>query len=260
MPLDSGHRWDRTKVVSATEILARIHAAFPLVATGRDDEIATSESFRFADGVPGRIGVIAPVTRPFCGACSRLRITADGKVRPCLFSTVEWDLRPLLRGDAADEDIARFLVDVTWTKQAGRISHSPTAPCPPLVVDARSARPLQPVSKHRPLPDRHILLQSVDELVHRGERRFAVARRDDEAKGNLAYCNPSTAVNNCDRHESVCFEHIRSNLPKHRLRHGFVGLIVKCLDVAAVFIGPDDAFKADDSPRPCIALTRLGRL
>ncbi|MFO0829174.1 MAG: hypothetical protein U0572_13650 [Phycisphaerales bacterium] len=74
---------------------------------------------RFTDGGPGSIGVIAPVTRSFCGACSRLRVTADGKVRPCLFSTTEWDLRPLLQSGADDSAIRRFLVDATWTKQAG---------------------------------------------------------------------------------------------------------------------------------------------
>ena len=72
-----------------------------------------------ARGAPGRIGIIAPVSRPFCGACSRLRITADGKVRPCLFSHDEWDLRPVLRAGASDADVASFLVDALWTKQAG---------------------------------------------------------------------------------------------------------------------------------------------
>jgi cyclic pyranopterin phosphate synthase len=59
------------------------------------------------------------VTKPFCGACSRLRVTADGKVRPCLFSLEEWDLRPLLRGGAGDEAIAGFIADSMWTKQRG---------------------------------------------------------------------------------------------------------------------------------------------
>ena len=68
---------------------------------------------------PGRIGIIASVTRPFCGACSRLRVTADGKVRPCLFSLEEWDLRPLLRSGANDEELAAFVVDAVWTKQKG---------------------------------------------------------------------------------------------------------------------------------------------
>ena len=73
---------------------------------------------RFADGAPGRIGFIAPVSSPFCGACSRLRVTADGMVRPCLFSTTEWNLRAVVRAGGDDADIADFLIDATWTKQA----------------------------------------------------------------------------------------------------------------------------------------------
>jgi len=119
MPLDSGHKWDRAKLVPAAEILERINAVYPLVALGKDHASSTADDYAFADGAPGRVGIIAPVTRPFCGECSRLRVTADGKVRPCLFSREEWDLRPLLRGGADDERVARFLVDATWTKQAG---------------------------------------------------------------------------------------------------------------------------------------------
>lgn len=119
MPLDSSRRWDRGEVVSADEMLERIRTRHELVALDRDDVHGTSMNYGFADGAPGRIGIIAPVTRPFCGACSRLRTTADGKVRPCLFSLDEWDLRPLLRSGAPDDDIARFLADAMWTKQAG---------------------------------------------------------------------------------------------------------------------------------------------
>lgn len=119
MPLDSGHAWDRSLVVPAMEIIDRIHAVLPLSADGRDDASSTSLNYTFADGTPGRIGVIAPVTRPFCGACSRLRITADGKVRPCLFSRQEWDLRPLLRRGEPDDRVSAFIADAVWTKQAG---------------------------------------------------------------------------------------------------------------------------------------------
>jgi cyclic pyranopterin phosphate synthase len=119
MPLDSGHRWERSRVVIADQIIAAIDAVFPLRPIGLEDPSSTSLVYEFADGAPGRIGVIAPVSRPFCGACSRLRITADGKVRPCLFSRQEWDLRPLLRGGADDDLLSRFLVDAVWTKQAG---------------------------------------------------------------------------------------------------------------------------------------------
>ncbi len=119
MPLDSGRGWSRDDVVGADEMLQRLSARHDLVPLDRDDPASTSLSFGFADGAPGRLGIIAPVTRPFCGACSRLRITADGKVRPCLFSHEEWDLRPLLRAAAADRDLAGFIADAMWTKQAG---------------------------------------------------------------------------------------------------------------------------------------------
>ena len=119
MPLDSSRSWDRQEVVSADEMLEGIGSRHELVSLDRDDAHGTSLNFGFADGAPGRIGIIASVTRPFCGACSRLRITADGKVRPCLFSHDEWDLKPLLAERAPDEAIARFLADSMWTKQAG---------------------------------------------------------------------------------------------------------------------------------------------
>jgi len=119
MPLDSARAWDRSMVVPGDEIIERINDVYPLVPLGRVAHSGTAEEWGFADGAPGRIGVIAPVTRPFCGACSRLRITADGKVRPCLFSTREWDLKPLLDAGAPDREIEEFLIDATWTKQAG---------------------------------------------------------------------------------------------------------------------------------------------
>lgn len=125
MPLDSGHAWDASKWVSAAETRAMIERTFPLVARGDDEPSSTSRTFVFADGAPGRVGFIAPVSNPFCGACSRLRITADGKVRPCLFSTTEWDLLTRLRAGATDAELADFLIDATWTKQP---SHNIAAP------------------------------------------------------------------------------------------------------------------------------------
>jgi cyclic pyranopterin phosphate synthase len=125
MPLDSAHAWDSSKWVSAAETRAAIEDRFPLVPCGDDDPSSTSRTFAFADGSPGRIGFIAPVSSPFCGACSRLRLTADGKVRPCLFSTTEWDLRAALRGGASDDQLADFLIDATWTKQPGHGIASP---------------------------------------------------------------------------------------------------------------------------------------
>jgi cyclic pyranopterin phosphate synthase len=136
MPLDSSRAWDRAAVVSADEMLERIGARHALVPLDRDGPESTSLNFAFADGAPGRIGVIAPVTRAFCGACSRLRVTADGKVRPCLFSHDEWDLGPVLRAGADDAEIRRFLVDAAWTKQAGHgIGGADFAP-PPRTMSA----------------------------------------------------------------------------------------------------------------------------
>ncbi|MBL8745745.1 MAG: GTP 3',8-cyclase MoaA [Phycisphaerae bacterium] len=136
MPLDSAHAWDASKWVSAAESRRAIEARFPLVACGDDESSSTARTFAFADGAPGRIGFIAPVSSPFCGACSRLRLTADGKVRPCLFSTTEWDLLPLLRGSACDEDIADFLIDATWTKQPGHGIATPEFRQPPRPMSA----------------------------------------------------------------------------------------------------------------------------
>jgi cyclic pyranopterin phosphate synthase len=119
MPLDSSRAWTPGDVVTAAEMLESIRRRHTLRPLPGDDPSSTSLNFAFADGAPGQIGIIAPVSRPFCGACSRLRVTADGKVRPCLFSAAEWDLRPLLRGGADEQTLARFIVDAVWTKQAG---------------------------------------------------------------------------------------------------------------------------------------------
>jgi cyclic pyranopterin phosphate synthase len=118
MPLDSGRAWSRGSVVSADEMLQIIRQRHRLVPAGRDDAQSTALNFAFADGAPGRVGIIAPVTCFFCGACSRMRLTADGKIRPCLFSHDEWDLGSLLRRDATDSEVARFVIDSMWTKQA----------------------------------------------------------------------------------------------------------------------------------------------
>jgi cyclic pyranopterin phosphate synthase len=118
MPLDSSRAWSRASVVSADEMLEALGRRHDLVPLDRGDPASTSLDFAFADGGPGRIGIIAPVTRSFCGACSRLRVTADGKVRPCPFSREEWDLRPILRNGGIDRDVARFIADSMWTKQA----------------------------------------------------------------------------------------------------------------------------------------------
>ena len=96
MPLDAQHAWEREKVVPAARILEAIDAVHPLVPEGHANEPATT--FRFADGAPGRVGVIASVTEPFCDTCNRLRLTAEGMFRNCLFAMDETDLRAPMRG------------------------------------------------------------------------------------------------------------------------------------------------------------------
>lgn len=128
MPLDSAHSWDSSRWVSASETRASIERTFNLLACDDDDPSSTARTYRFADlppDSPARVGFIAPVSSPFCGACSRLRITADGKVRPCLFSNTEWDLLTSLRRGATDAQLADFLIDATWTKQPGHGISSP---------------------------------------------------------------------------------------------------------------------------------------
>ena len=125
MPLDSGHDWSRADVVSGREIRARIEERFALepieVLRGSD----TSTRFRFADGAPGEIGIIAPVTEPFCGACSRIRLTADGQIRTCLFSTVEHSLRDVLRDGASRQEIIDFIASVVMKKEPRHFINDP---------------------------------------------------------------------------------------------------------------------------------------
>jgi cyclic pyranopterin phosphate synthase len=116
MPLDSGRAWHKELVVPGRELLARLREHFPLepVAARNPSETATRWAL---PGGRGEIGIIAPVSEPFCGHCDRIRLTADGKIRTCLFSIVEHDLRGLLRNGATDEDLADFLRRVAWQKE-----------------------------------------------------------------------------------------------------------------------------------------------
>ena len=117
MPLDGEHGWSRMMVFSAKEILDRIDRVFPLLpANGQGHDPATR--YHFADG-RGEVGIIASVTEPFCGSCNRIRLTADGQIRTCLFSLGEHNLKRLLRGGASDEEIARFVQDAVWRKEPG---------------------------------------------------------------------------------------------------------------------------------------------
>ena len=125
MPLDSGHEWARADVVSGREILARIERRFPLVPAPVARGAETSSRWLFADGVPGEIGIIAPVTEPFCGACSRIRLTADGQIRTCLFSTVEHSLRDVLRSNAGRAEIIDYISGVVLKKEPRHYINEP---------------------------------------------------------------------------------------------------------------------------------------
>lgn len=119
MPLDAQHGWKRDGMITAGDILQSLRTRFTLTEEG-DAERGSAPAERWlVDGGPHRVGVIASVTRPFCRACDRTRLTADGQVRTCLFAREETDLRGALRSDAPDEEIARIWKLAMWGKKAG---------------------------------------------------------------------------------------------------------------------------------------------
>jgi len=115
MPLEEGRIWTPEVVVTLVEIVARMSEYRPLVEIDRERS-ETARRFRFPDGI-GEIGIIAPVSQPFCGHCSRIRITSDGKLRTCLFSTWDHDLYELMRRGATDEKLANFIVRTIENKE-----------------------------------------------------------------------------------------------------------------------------------------------
>src|SRR5271163_3909686 len=124
MPLDADRHWTRGLVVPAAKIYKRIHARWPLEPIPHERS-ETARKYRFADGAPGEIGLIAPVTQPFCGHCSRIRLTADGKLRTCLFSKDDHDLRALLREGASDDDLVIYIRSVVMEKEEGHRINAP---------------------------------------------------------------------------------------------------------------------------------------
>ncbi len=118
MPLDAGGDWTRESIVSAKEIREKINEAFPLRLKEKSRGAETAWRYKFADGAPGEIGIVAPVTEMFCGACSRIRLTADGQIRTCLFSSVEHNLRDVVRSGASRADIIEFIQSVVRQKEA----------------------------------------------------------------------------------------------------------------------------------------------
>lgn len=118
MPLDSSKAWQKDHVVSGKEILARLRSRFELTPTNPDSAAETAKRWSI-NQTRGELGIIAPVSEPFCGHCNRIRLTADGQIRTCLFSLHEHDLKPFLRGEATDEQIAQHLQSLVTKKEAG---------------------------------------------------------------------------------------------------------------------------------------------
>ena len=117
MPLDAEGKWTQEQVVSGQEILSRIHEVYPIEQTNRGAEPSTR--YHFTDGAQGEVGVIASVSQPFCASCNRVRLTADGHLRVCLFALEETDLRTPLRDGASDEELRAVIREAVWNKWAG---------------------------------------------------------------------------------------------------------------------------------------------
>jgi cyclic pyranopterin phosphate synthase len=117
MPLEEDRSWSPETVVPMSEIIARLNAVRPLVALPPNHPSETARRFTFDDGL-GEIGIIAPVSEPFCGHCSRVRLTSDGKIRTCLFSQVEHDLYGRLRAGASEEELRAYIHQTVQGKEA----------------------------------------------------------------------------------------------------------------------------------------------
>lgn len=118
MPLDAQHEWDRDTMITAEEILQLLGTEFSLAPHTAERGSAPAERW-LVDGGPATVGVIASVTKPFCADCDRTRLTADGQLRSCLFSTTETDLRAAMRDGAADDELMRLWQTTMWAKAAG---------------------------------------------------------------------------------------------------------------------------------------------
>jgi GTP 3',8-cyclase len=134
MPLDGDRAWSPDQVLTGAEIRARIEAVHPLVERPREPH-ATARVYRFADG-RGEIGFINPVSEPFCGDCNRIRLTADGKLRTCLFSISETDLLAPLRAGAGDAELERLVRDAVWRKELKHRVNDPGFVAPPRTMSA----------------------------------------------------------------------------------------------------------------------------
>lgn len=117
MPLEEGRLWKPETVIPLSELFERISRVMPLVPVAARDVSETARRYTFADGV-GEIGIIAPVSQAFCGACSRIRLTSDGKIRTCLFSQSEYDLYARMRMGESDEELSAYIVAAVMGKEA----------------------------------------------------------------------------------------------------------------------------------------------
>ena len=134
MPLDGDRAWEPDAVLTGAEVRELIETRFPLEALPREPH-ATARVYRFADG-QGEIGFINPVSEPFCADCNRLRLTADGKLRTCLFSIRETDLREPMRAGASDHELTAILRDAAWRKELKHHVNEPGFVAPPRTMSA----------------------------------------------------------------------------------------------------------------------------
>ncbi len=158
MPLDAQHGWSREAMITADEILAALRSTYDLTPHPAERGSAPAELF-LVNGGPGTVGVIGSVTRPFCGDCDRVRLTADGQVRNCLFAREESDLRTALRSGADDAEIAERWRRAMWTKRAGPRHRRRDLP---------AADP--PHERHRRLTRDLATCQGQGDIIRRGHR------------------------------------------------------------------------------------------
>lgn len=136
MPLDAQHRWDRSQMITGEEILALLRDRFELEPMPDETRGSAPAELFLVDGGPATVGVIASVTMPFCGTCDRVRLTADGQIRNCLFATGETDLRTALRSGASDDELAQLFRDSIGAKLPGHAINDPTFLQPPRPMSA----------------------------------------------------------------------------------------------------------------------------
>lgn len=144
MDVGNSNNWTSSKLVAKKAIIEIIHARYPLREIGRDQGSAPSVDYEFVDG-RGDIGVIASVTEPFCGSCTRLRLTADGKIVTCLFSQTGHDVKALLRSGATDDEIQTFLSSI-WRKRTDRYSVERLEALNSASYDPKSHRKIEMIS------------------------------------------------------------------------------------------------------------------